>query len=229
MPWVDSYDDFRSSITSSSRSGAHRPSAFTGDDAKDHYQPDLPLKPCHIDLNLKFDIPARRLDACVTTKLISTRKGARTLRLHAERFDKIESVRCFTEKKPGGEEEDIGSTYSYDGHVIDIVLEGRGVALGANVKCAVTYMVENPVTGLFYSPEGMGNYVVSDHETERARYWLPCVDHPSVRCTLKFTIDTVKGLTVLANGELKSQEPVDGGRMVTIWEMAQITPSYLTW
>lgn len=42
----------------------------------------------------------------------------------------------------------------------------------------------------------------TDHETERARYWLAIIDHPSVRPTAKWTLVVKAGLTAIANGEM---------------------------
>ena len=42
----------------------------------------------------------------------------------------------------------------------------------------------------------------TDHETERARYWLASIDHPNVRPTAKWTFVVKAGLTAIANGEL---------------------------
>ena len=42
----------------------------------------------------------------------------------------------------------------------------------------------------------------TDHETERARYWLAIIDHPNVRPSAKWTFVVKAGLTAIANGEL---------------------------
>lgn len=62
-------------------------------------------------------------------------------------------------------------------------------------------------SGLYFSyptkeyPE-RSTYVMSDHETEKARYWIPCMDLPTVRTTLSFFITTAKDKVALANGSL---------------------------
>lgn len=43
-------------------------------------------------------------------------------------------------------------------------------------------------------------YALSDHETEKARYWLPCVDLPAVRTTAEFYLTTRAGHPAFANG-----------------------------
>ncbi|MFT5356934.1 MAG: aminopeptidase N, partial [Polyangiales bacterium] len=61
----------------------------------------------------------------------------------------------------------------------------------------------------------------------RARYWLPTVDFAAVRPTLDITLRAEEGLTLLANGELRSDEVVDG-RRVCRWVLEAPCPSYLT-
>jgi aminopeptidase N len=202
---------------------AARSSSFASKTAVLHYEPATPLKPTHIVLDLDIDIPTKTLVASVSTTVVSTTAGARTLRLNAEHFDSISSV-SFTDLDGAL----LNSHFSYDGHIIEVVLSSPCLAVGATAICVVSYIVVNPISGLFFSnAQGGTRYVVSDHETERARYWLPCIDHPCVRTTLLFNITAAAGLTVLANGAFVSETPVDDGRAVTTWQMGQITPAYL--
>lgn len=52
----------------------------------------------------------------------------------------------------------------------------------------------------------------------RARYWLPTVDYPTVRTTLTWSITAPKEYISLANGTLKSSETKDG-QTTTKWEL----------
>lgn len=144
--------------------------------------------------------------------------GAKTLHLNAEDFEEI-SV---------SSPDDEHLSFTYDGHVVQVVFSIPLVKDQA-VSVCVNYAVVDPIDGLVFSRGKDGHFVVSDHETERARYWLPVVDHPSVRTTLSFTLRTpgADQLTVLANGYLTSEDIDADGVKVTKWEMKQITPSYL--
>jgi aminopeptidase N len=94
--------------------------------------------------------------------------------------------------------------------------------------------------------EGEPVYALSDHETEKARYWLPCIDLPSVRTTAAFHLTTRNGHVAFANGVKTSEAPlpleqqddggIDGGgvegawagkRTLTVWRMDFPCPSYL--
>lgn len=119
-------------------------------------------------------------------------------------------------------------SFTYDGHAIDIIFS-YPIDQGESVTICVDYIVTDPIDGLLFSAEGDGHFVVSDHETERARYWLPLVDHPVVRTTISFTLRTPASdnLTVLANGAFTSEHTDKDDVKITKWEMNQITPSYL--
>lgn len=62
------------------------------------------------------------------------------------------------------------------------------------------------------------------------RYWLPCVDHPSIRTPLDFHLTFPASFThILANGELVSEEtnPSECTRTAH-WHQEYPCPSYLS-
>jgi aminopeptidase N len=76
--------------------------------------------------------------------------------------------------------------------------------------------------------------VFADNWPNRARFWLPTVDHPSDKATVRFTIHAPEAWEVVANGRLV-QEPFatrrnalgDGAdRMTWIWESAVPISTY---
>lgn len=194
--------------------------SFAEPSALSHYQPRLPLFPTHLHLYLDFDIKNRTLKARARHTLEARISHANTITLNAEDFISV------TASSP--DDEDL--TYSYDGHIVEVHFS-HTIPKTHKVSLDIEYVVENPIDGLFFSRPYEGYFVVSDHETERARYWLPVVDHPSVRTTVDFDITTAanENLTVLANGELVSEtiDPQDPKKMITRWSMKQPTPSYI--
>jgi hypothetical protein len=67
---------------------------------------------------------------------------------------------------------------TYDGSVIDVRFTSP-VAAGATRQIDVAYSIVDPVCGLLFGPPGAATptYVVSDHETEKARcefFFLKC-------------------------------------------------------
>lgn len=195
---------------------AHDP--FTDAYATRHYQPRLPLRPTHLSIDLFFDISNTSVRGQVTHTVTAQWPGANTLHLNAEDFEDI-SV---------SSPDDDRLSFTYDGHVVQIVFSVPLVK-DQVVTIHVDYAVTDPIDGLVFSRGKDGHFVVSDHETERARYWLPVVDHPAVRTTLSFTLRTPAAdqLVALANGYLVSEDTGADDIKVTRWEMKQITPSYL--
>src|SRR5690606_17858216 len=100
-------------------------------------------------------------------------------------------------------------------------------------RLAIRYRCERPASGLFFSsphsvdPEA-AYFAATDHETERARHWLPTIDLPSVRPTLSFHLRAKAELTILANGLLESEQRHDDGTKTAHWRLDQPCPSYLT-
>lgn len=209
---------------------------FASGTATPKYGPSLELEPTHLLLQLRIDIEGRTAGGAVTTTVLSRRDGARSLSLHAEDFETVTAVELVGHGEAdanGAATADSCLSWTYDGHVIAIRLGGDGLGVGATACVRVAYTVASPRTGMFFSDPGRSPFLATDHETERARYWLPCVDHPAVRTSLRFELTLRAGLTVLANGARVEgsggSTASEAGWETTVWELAppMRCPSYL--
>ncbi|MEP6835013.1 MAG: M1 family metallopeptidase [Gemmatimonas sp.] len=73
---------------------------------------------------------------------------------------------------------------------------------GAEIGVRIKYHGE-PTDGLIITENpDRGWSAFGDNWPNRARYWLPTVDHPSDKATVAFNVDAPAGLTVVANGAL---------------------------
>lgn len=75
----------------------------------------------------------------------------------------------------------------------------------------MTYTISRPVSGLFLSyPDpaypSRAVFAVTDEESERARYWLLCVDYPVVRTSLSISLTAHSKFTTVANGLFQSSK-----------------------
>ncbi|MGE0191385.1 MAG: M1 family aminopeptidase [Planctomycetota bacterium] len=197
-------------------------SDFTLPGARAHYPPDLSIEPIHLDIDLRVDVAERRCAGTVTHTLEGRRAGARDLVLHAVDFEDLD-IKC-----PG----DQAVHWSYDGREIRVRFE-QPLAKGEHRKLAITYRVQDPVTGLFFfGPAEHATEVpyvaATDHETERARHWLPTIDLPSCRPTLSWHLRSKSEYTILANGKSAGETHHDDGTKTAHWELEQRCPSYLT-
>ncbi|MFV8755712.1 M1 family aminopeptidase [Nannocystaceae bacterium ST9] len=188
---------------------------FTLPGAEPHYPPDLGIEPIHLDIDLAIDIAAARASGTVTHTLIWRRAGARTLELDAV------DLQIATVEDPGGNE----LRWRHDGRKLRVTWT-HGAERDATRKLAIRYAVERPAAGLYFSTSP--RYAITDHETERARHWLPTIDLPSVRPKLAFHLRAPAELTVLANGLLVTEDMHDDGSKTAHWRLEQPCPSYLT-
>jgi len=70
----------------------------------------------------------------------------------------------------------------------------------------------------------------ADNWPNRARHWIPSVDHPSDKATVSWTVRAPSRLKIIANGTRLGEAPVSGSnppRTVTRWRMNEPIPVYL--
>jgi aminopeptidase N len=189
---------------------------FTIAGAEASYAPDLALEPTHIAIALRLDIEAERAEGSVRTRVRCNRSGSRTLVLDAVALD------------IGGVD---GVAWRHDGTRLHLNW-AEPFTSGEEREFTVRYAVQSPISGmLFRHPDDAYPdrplLVATDHETERARYWLPCVDYPTVRTTFEFELTVREGLTVLAGGAHLGDESNGDGTITSRWRLDQPCPSYL--
>lgn len=195
---------------------------FTSPGAEKHYPPDLELDPIHLDLDLALDLEAERCAGTATHTVAARRAGPTRLLLQGVDLEDL-AVR-----DPDGH----ALTWQYDGQELAIEW-AEPFAAGERRRAAVAYRVENPTSGLYFSrpteayPDAPW-YAATDHETERARHWLPCVDLPNARPRLDFHLRAAARHTILANGELVDEADNGDGTKTAHWRLDYPCPSYLT-
>src|SRR6185503_19281348 len=85
--------------------------------------------------------------------------------------------------------------------------------------------------GLIARRDSLGRWTYfGDNWPNRARYWIPSVDHPSDKATVTWTVRGPVGRTVVANGTLLETRTTGTGRRArttTRWRESQPIPPYL--
>lgn len=191
---------------------------FVSSRATSHHPPSLKIEPIHQDIILKFDIPKKMIEGSVTTIFranVASSKGKVELNAIDLEISSVSDV----------------NRWDYDGEIISLYWD---FPLKKDEKRSVKidYKVTEPITGLYFSyPDekypDRAVYVVSDNESERARYWLPSLDHPTVRCSVDFFLTSVEKLTILANGILLDEKIGNDGTKTAHWKQKFPCPSYL--
>jgi aminopeptidase N len=73
-----------------------------------------------------------------------------------------------------------------------------------------------PADGLIIGKNKFGRRVFfADHWPQRARQWLPCVDHPSDKASVHFSISAPAHYQVVANGIQKEESTLENGLKLT--------------
>jgi aminopeptidase N len=110
---------------------------------------------------------------------------------------------------------------------IDVPLDG---VTGDSIRVRVSY--DGVVAdGLVVRKDARGRWTwFGDNWPDRARQWLPTVDHPSDKATVTWTVRAPTGRTVVANGELLGTRKLSGrdaGRSETRWRESRPIATYL--
>lgn len=185
------------------------------------YAPDRLLEPVHVELRLRFELDEERVSGSATTRIRSRIAGRHGLVLDGVDLN-VASV-----EDPSGASID----WRHDGSRIRVRWKEE-FAPGEERSIVVNYSVAPPRAGLYFShpePEtpDRPRLAYSDHETERARYWIPCVDHPSARPSWDLHLRTDEHLVVQAGGVLVGEERHDDGSKTVHWKLEHPCPSYL--
>jgi len=78
-----------------------------------------------------------------------------------------------------------------------------------------------PSTGLIIGPNKYGDKTFfSDNWPNKARYWLPAVDHPYDKATCEFLVIAPAHYQVVSNGLLLEETDVSGGKRLTHWKQS---------
>jgi aminopeptidase N len=200
----------------------NRKREFASAQAESHYLPSLQAEPVHQTIKLKLDLTGKTAAGSVSTIFRAKKDGIRKVELDA--FDlEITDVTDIS----GNE-----INWDYNGRKLKIFWS-QPFKQGEKREITVFYYVVEPVGGMyFYVPDQeyprRPELVFIDNETQKARYWLPCIDHPSVRCTLDFYLTAGRDYTFLANGKLISEKENDDGTKTVYWRSDIPCPVYLT-
>lgn len=125
-----------------------------------------------------------------------------------------------------------GKDWRADSHAIHIPLVGA--TAGSQHRVRLRWQA-TPRRGLYFvRPEADAPkrplHIWTQGESEEARHWLPCPDHPNERLTWSVTALAPAGLTVLSNGEssaLPAGLAVPAGYKATAFRLSIAVPIYL--
>ncbi len=189
--------------------------------AEAHYLPSLLAEPIHQTIKLKVELSKKSVSGSVSTVIKANADGVNKIEFDA--FDLAIS------KVTGLADAEL--EWNYNGKILKIFWK-EPFKQDEKREVTVFYSVTEPVGGMyFYVPDKhypeRPELVFIDNETQKARYWMPCIDHPSVRCTLDFQLTAKKEYTFLANGKLISETENSDNTKTVHWSADVPCPVYL--
>ena len=193
---------------------------FTLSGATKNYAPDLKLEPIHTELHLTIDVLGKAAEGYALITVKANVAGNHSLKLDAVDFDDL----SVTDRQG----KDL--SFGYDDRFIALDFEDD-FKVDEERVVRIAYSIKNPISGMQFSQPDADRpkfplYAITDNETERARYWFPCVDFPTVRSKMEFYLTASKELTILANGALISEE-ITGELKTAHWKLDYPCASYL--
>lgn len=178
------------------------------------YQPGIDVLDYDVTLDLPDEGEMIHGDVTVTARRAA---GVRVLRL-----DLVHNL-AVRDVEVGGR----AVRASRNGDAIAVPLDDTA---GDSVQVRVRYDGEVR-DGLIVRRDSRGRWTwFGDNWPNRARQWLPTVDHPSDKATVSWTVRAPTGRTVVANGTLvgtRAMSGPDAGRTETRWRESHPVPTYV--
>lgn len=113
--------------------------------------------------------------------------------------------------------EDLAVNFVHKNNELEIFLNGIAKTNDL-VDCVVNYSGV-PADGLIISKNKYGDRTFfGDNWPNRARFWLPTVDHPSDKATVEFKVLAPQHYKVISNGQLEKVSLLKNHQKQTIWK-----------
>ncbi|KAJ3116523.1 hypothetical protein HK100_001041 [Physocladia obscura] len=203
---------------------------FASDTAKPSYAPHGRIEPVHLAITLNATeaaLRAKTIRAQVALTLRVPKSSIGSIVSIADRKLVLNATALDIHTVTGSDD------WSYDGESITLIWT---TGCTDNTVVTIDYTIATPISGIYFSvPDARlptrALHAITDHESERARYWLPSVDFPLVRTTLEFSITHSTHHVCVANGKHISTTvagAAESGDVTTVYRLANHTcPSYL--
>ncbi len=168
-------------------------------------------RPLHYDVMIAFDDQLNALDSA-TTKI-----QARILKNDVRAIDldfgelKIESVKV----------DDQPARFEQKPERLDVSL-AQPARAGGQITITVSYH-GRPKDGLILATDRDGKpSAIGDNWPNRVHQWIPCLDHPSAKATVSFTVSAPPRYLVVANGKFVTM--TRNGAAPSVWRFDETKP-----
>jgi aminopeptidase N len=150
-------------------------------------------QPLHFDVNLTFDNSLSQINSATTDVTILIRKNDVTMIDFDFGSMPVSAVKVNNE----------AAKFAQTGEKLDVYLT-QVANKDEKLNISVTYSGK-PQDGLILTKDRDGNpSAVGDNWADRVHNWIPCLDHPSAKASVKFTVTASSNNIVVANGVLET-------------------------
>jgi len=140
--------------------------------------------------------------------------------------DGVRGMRVEEVRLSGHSMSDAQTAYSHEGEELLVSLPAPS-ATGDRITVSITYG-GIPASGLRIGPNKYGDRTFfSDNWPNRARHWLPTVDHPYDKATNEFIVTAPVRYQVISNGLLIEETDLQDGDRRTHWKQSVPIPPWL--
>lgn len=191
--------------------------SFRLPESRPHYLPQKDFHIKHVKIELILDFAKKSLTGSCTLNIEPIRSEVPRIRLDARDLD---IGKVFVD----GHQTD----YEYDNSTLEVALPDSS---GGSRTIKVDY-VATPRDGVYFTAPDREHpekevQAWTHNETEAARYWYPCYDHPSEKSSSELILTVPMGFRVISNGKLLSEKD-SNENSVFHWKEDLPHPSYLT-
>ncbi|MDA4112971.1 MAG: M1 family aminopeptidase [Thaumarchaeota archaeon] len=169
--------------------------------SKRHYLPDREYQTEHIRVELKVDPEEKTIEGSCSLTIAPLVDDLAAFHLDASEMH-VKEVRV-----DGAE-----ARFDHDGRRLTV---RAGAPLSSGSHMVTVEYSASPTHGVFFvHPDdkypNKPVQVWTQCESEGARFWFPCHDHPNDKSTSEMVITVPEGYSVISNGRLLSREAADG-------------------
>lgn len=150
-------------------------------------------QPTHFDVKIAFDSSLTQISSATTEVTVLIRQNDVT-KIDFD-FGKlpVSAVKV----------DNAAARFAQTGEKLDVFLT-NAAQKDQKINISVTYSGV-PEDGLILTKDRDGNpSAVGDNWADRVHHWIPCLDHPSAKASVRFTVTAQSNNTVVANGVLES-------------------------
>jgi aminopeptidase N len=156
-------------------------------------------QPVHFDIKLAFDNNLSRINSATTDVTVLIRQSDVTKIDFDFGTMPVSAVRVDNET----------ARFGQTGEKLDVYLNNPANK-DQKLNISVTYSGV-PEDGLILTKDRDGNpSAVGDNWADRVHNWIPCLDHPSAKASVRFTVTASSNNVVVANGVLESSKEFRG-------------------